>query len=109
MLSKKTTNNLSEIAEQESDSRIEILKQLAEKLVAEVEGMRTKRPATFGQGFKLEVQVEEFEMNLIRHALLISHGHQRRAASLLGINPTTLNHKIKRYKINEEFKPKRRI
>ena len=41
-----------------------------------------------------------FEIDLIRRALDQTGGHQSRAARLLGMNPTTLNSKIKTYNIN---------
>ena len=44
-------------------------------------------------------QVLEFERSLIRRALVRAGGNQRRAARLLGIKVTTLNAKIKRYRI----------
>src|SRR5215510_16586046 len=43
--------------------------------------------------------VRQLEIDLITDALIRTGGHQTRAAVLLGINVTTLNSKIKRYKI----------
>ena len=45
-------------------------------------------------------EVRRFEIDLIRRALDQTSGHQSRAARLLGMNPTTLNSKIKTYNIN---------
>ena len=45
-------------------------------------------------------EVRRFEIDLIRRALDQTGGHQSRAARLLGMNPTTLNSKIKTYNIN---------
>ncbi len=45
-------------------------------------------------------EVERFESNLIRNALLRSDGNQTKAANLLGVKLTTLNAKIKRYGIS---------
>src|SRR5881398_474762 len=44
-------------------------------------------------------EVRRFEIDLIRRALDQTCGHQSRAARLLGMNPTTLNSKIKTYNI----------
>jgi DNA-binding NtrC family response regulator len=40
--------------------------------------------------------VEAYERKLILDALLVSGGHQRRAAALLGVLPTTLHEKMRR-------------
>ncbi|MFV0387717.1 MAG: sigma-54-dependent transcriptional regulator [Pyrinomonadaceae bacterium] len=45
-------------------------------------------------------EVKKFEIDLIRRALEQTGGHQSRAARLLGLNATTLNSKIKSYKID---------
>jgi DNA-binding NtrC family response regulator len=45
-------------------------------------------------------EVKRFEIALIQHALRHSGGSQTLAASLLGINTTTLNSKIKAYNID---------
>ena len=50
----------------------------------------------FPPGFNLQEQVRQFERTLIEKALAVSSGHQRRAARVLGIRPTTLNEKMKR-------------
>jgi DNA-binding NtrC family response regulator len=50
----------------------------------------------------LKNEVSRFETELIRNALAIARGSQRRAARLLGLNPTTLHAKIRRLKINPE-------
>ena len=50
--------------------------------------------------FQREVQL--FESDLIRCALIRTGGRQRRAARLLGIKAATLNAKIKRYRIDAD-------
>jgi DNA-binding NtrC family response regulator len=47
----------------------------------------------------LKTEVHRFEAELIRNALVRTGGRQRRAARLLGMKVTTLNTKIRRYKI----------
>jgi DNA-binding NtrC family response regulator len=51
------------------------------------------------QGISFYDEVSRFEIDLIRHALDLTGGHQSRAAKLLGMNNTTLNSKIKVYNI----------
>ena len=53
-----------------------------------------------GRGINFYDQVRRFEIDLIRRALEQTGGHQSRAARLLGMNATTLNSKIKTYRIN---------
>jgi len=51
-------------------------------------------------------EVEQFEIDLIERALLITRGNQAQAAHLLNLSPTTLNSKIKHYQINlDRFLP----
>ncbi|MEA2176558.1 MAG: hypothetical protein QOD00_4150 [Blastocatellia bacterium] len=53
-----------------------------------------------GRGVNFYDEVRRFEIDLIRHALEQTGGHQSRAARLLGMNATTLNSKIKTYNIS---------
>lgn len=103
MLSGKKTNYSDEIAGQATNPQLEILKQLTDRLISEVENISRKQTLILDEKINLEEQVEEFETNLIRHALLINKGNQRRAAKMLGVNASTLNSKIKRYGIGEKF------
>lgn len=43
--------------------------------------------------------IDKLEKDIIKYALLISEGNQKKAAFLLGINPPTLCEKMKKYKI----------
>ena len=45
-------------------------------------------------------EVTRFEVLLIEDAMRLTKGNQLQAAALLGLNHTTLNSKIKRYKID---------
>jgi DNA-binding NtrC family response regulator len=49
--------------------------------------------------------VRRFETDLIRWALMRTGGHQRRAARILNLKVTTLNAKIKRYRIQPHAAP----
>jgi len=44
------------------------------------------------------------EKNIILHVLARTHGNQKEAAKILGLNHTTLNEKMKRYRIRTERK-----
>ena len=45
-------------------------------------------------------EVQNFEINLIKTALIHSNGSQRRSAQLLNLTASALNNKIKRYRIS---------
>src|SRR3989475_416190 len=64
------------------------------------EGSRATSAIDGGRGINFYDEVRRFEIDLIRRALDQTGGHQSRAARLLGMNPTTLNSKIKTYNIN---------
>ncbi|HEV2765947.1 MAG TPA: helix-turn-helix domain-containing protein [Pyrinomonadaceae bacterium] len=51
------------------------------------------------QGVDFYEEVMRFEVALIKRALAETGGQQRRAARLLGLKATTLNAKIKQYRI----------
>lgn len=86
-----------------SSPGIGILRQLANKLLSEVENIDESKQVRFGDGFKLSDQVQKFEMDMIRHALYLANGKQSEAARRLGIKVTTLNEKIKRYQIDPKL------
>ena len=82
--------------------RSSILQDLASKLLLEIPSIpgADDNAIRLGEGFHLHDELQRMEVDLIRHALAVAHGRQRRAASLLGIKPTTLNMKIKRFGID---------
>jgi transcriptional regulator with GAF, ATPase, and Fis domain len=90
-------------------SRITYLKVLTRALLRHIERLeesQADRDLAGDKNFYLKSQVQEFEAELIRSALEMTHGRQRRAARLLGTKVTTLNTKIRRYKIvvrNSDF------
>ena len=81
------------------DLKIKLLRELALALVAELSGLGDSRVVRVEQGIDLYAEVSRFEIELIRCALQHTGGHQSRAARLLGLKATTLNNKIKQYKI----------
>jgi DNA-binding NtrC family response regulator len=85
-------------AETVIESRLEHLKMLVRMVLEELNSLQELRSDKKFQ-LTLPREVDRFEEQLIRNALLMSFGAQRRAARILGINPTTLHAKIKRFKI----------
>jgi DNA-binding NtrC family response regulator len=79
------------------DSRISYLKILALSLLREIAYAENMEEPT--ETIDLQAEVRRFETELIRSALIHTGGRQRQAARLLGTKVTTLNTKIKRYKI----------
>jgi DNA-binding NtrC family response regulator len=83
--------------------KIEILEELTLTLLKEiallrdVEKLQTQDDE---RGLSLPDEVRRFEIEIIRRTLLRTGGHQARAAHLLGVNATTLNSKLKRYRID---------
>ena len=57
-----------------------------------------------GNGVDFYQEVTEFEIELIRQALVCTKGNQRAAARLLGLKTTTLNSKVKTYNLDVSSK-----
>src|SRR6476661_2672642 len=87
------------LTEANMDDRINTLRETVLQLLQEVESLTIAAPAGLKSGARLNDEVRQFEMNLIRTALGRTAGSQTRAAKLLGLKLTTLNAKIKRYQI----------
>ena len=85
------------------NNRIQALKSLALLLLREVEQIEHTNlingKCLTNNEVTLMDDVQNYEAELIRSALLQSKGHQARAARILGIKNNTLNAKIKRYGI----------
>lgn len=82
------------------DAQLDTLRATALSLVREVKSLgiaKSNVDVTGGVDFYDEVR--RFEADLIRRALILTDGHQVRAARLLGLGVTTLNSMIKRYGI----------
>lgn len=79
------------------DNRLSTLRDVALTLLREVESLRVTEPVR--HRVRLHDEVQRFEIELINSALSRSHGNQTQAAQILGVKLTTLNSKIKRYKI----------
>jgi transcriptional regulator with GAF, ATPase, and Fis domain len=80
-------------------NNIATLRELVLRLLCEVQSINEVSAVTIGGDFDFYDEVSRFEIDLIRRALLQTGGHQMRAAKLLNLKVTTLNSKIKHYKI----------
>ena len=88
------------------NNRLEALKVLSQSLLREVEALKSnaKSESDMIEEVKdgkidLDREVQNYEVELIRCALVRTGGRQRRAARLLNVKISTLNAKIKRYGI----------
>jgi transcriptional regulator with GAF, ATPase, and Fis domain len=80
------------------DNRLDALREVALTLLGAVDALRSAQGSR-GQSIRLHDEVQRFETDLIRIALERTGGNQAGAARLLGVKHTTLNSKIKRYRI----------
>ena len=100
------------LAERPDRDRVQRVVDLAAALLTEAETLaRDKafteeatrlRPLDIVGGIDFYAEVERFETHLIKMALAETAGNQAKAARLLGIKATTLNSKIKLFKIETE-------
>ena len=91
---------MSEEGSARGNSELMYLKSLARTLLVELDCLAMNQPHEIANGISFNDEVERFEIGLIKRALARTGGNQRRAARLLGLVPTTLCEKIKRYGIN---------
>jgi transcriptional regulator with GAF, ATPase, and Fis domain len=107
MRKQRTRTLINEIGEIGLRNRIQALKIVTQAFLSEVEALEYSRPRATDarvQG-SLSEEVRRLEIDLIRYALMRTSGHQAEAARLLGLKPTTLNSKIKRYQIAGDLSP----
>ena len=86
-----------------AENRVHALKTLVELVLHELETLQQMTGAGDRDGdepVSLPDEIVEFEVRLIRNALIQTRGNQRSAASLLGIKHTTLHAKLRRYNID---------
>jgi transcriptional regulator with GAF, ATPase, and Fis domain len=96
----EATSPLEETTLPNSPHNITTLRELVLRLLCEVQSINEVSPLTIGGEFDFYDEVSRFEIDLIKRALLQTGGHQMRAAKLLNLKVTTLNSKIKHYKIS---------
>ncbi len=85
----------------EAGIRIKLLKVLTLTLLRELEYAESAH-ANSAHRFDLPSEVQRFEAELIRSALVITDGCQRQAAKVLGMKVTTLHTKVRRYGLTLE-------
>lgn len=83
------------------NSKLSYLKVLTKALLRQIERLENSNDDE-REPLDLKSQVQRFEAELIRSALVVTGGRQRRAARLLGTKVTTMNTKIRRYQIHIE-------
>ena len=85
-------------------AQTDALKLLSQLLLREIDALinleEKINEGNSGMNINLNNEMQRFEASMIRSALIRSGGVQRKAAKLLGLKVTTLNIKIKRYKID---------
>jgi transcriptional regulator with GAF, ATPase, and Fis domain len=81
------------------ENRLEALRVLSSSILREVEALKKVKDAALPHKIDLAAEVQRYETDLIRCALVRTGGKQRQAARLLNVKVTTLNAKIKRYGI----------
>jgi transcriptional regulator with PAS, ATPase and Fis domain len=82
------------------ENRLEVLRVLSNSILEEVESLKRTSNLSEPGHIDLESELQHFEIDLIRCALLRTGGNQRQAGLLLNVKATTLNAKIKRYSIS---------
>ncbi len=83
------------------DSNISLIKALATTLLTEIDSLNVgEELLTANASFDLNEKVREFEVKLIKTALIKTKGNQFQAAKMLGVKYTTLHNKIRALKIS---------
>ena len=81
------------------ENRLEVLTALSKSLLQEIEALKQGELEVSNEKIDFAEEVQKFEENLIRSALIKTGGRQRRAAKILNLKASTLNSKIKRFGI----------
>jgi len=81
------------------NSKLANISSLVMSLNAAVEDLGSADLPKLDDQFDFYTEVERFEINLIKSALRITGGSQVKAAKLLKLNATTLNAKLKLFKL----------
>lgn len=79
--------------------RIAAVRTLVASLDVAIEDLETSTRPRLQDNFDFYDEVRRYEISLIRRALRLTRGSQIGAARLLKLNATTLNSKIKKYRI----------
>jgi len=96
---------VAEDASSESETlKIEVLKVISRALESKADNPRAIIDFDHRKGVDFYQEVINFEVELIRQALIHTKGNQRAAARLLGLKTTTLNSKLKTYNLEVNSK-----
>jgi transcriptional regulator with GAF, ATPase, and Fis domain len=79
-----------------------VIKELMRRLWEQLELLEPPAESEPTMPLTLRDETHRFEARLITQALARTGGHQFRAARLLGLRPTTLHEKMKRYGITDK-------
>ena len=79
--------------------KIEEIRSLALEIASETDLMSAPRAYDLDAGIDLQEEVKQFEVTLIKRALVKSGFCQAKAARILNVNASTLAYKIKTYEI----------
>jgi transcriptional regulator with GAF, ATPase, and Fis domain len=82
--------------------RLDELRKHAEGLLRDLNVLSEALASRQARDISLVDEVQRYEADLIRGALIRTGGRQRRAARLLNMKIATLNAKIKRYRLNAD-------
>ena len=91
--------------DQAASVRLKTLREMTLALLQEIESIKGHGSFEARPTVDFADEVRRFETDLIRWALMRTGGHQRRAARMLNLKVTTLNAKIKRYRIQPHAAP----
>ena len=86
--------------------KIGLLRRLTELMLTEVRNIDENTSMRLGEGFRLDEYLENCEKDIIRYAMYLAGNNQIIASRLLGMKPTTLNMKLKRYQLHIAFHEK---
>ena len=78
---------------------IDSLHRLVEQLTSAVETLEEPTVPSIEEGLDFYAEVRKFEIGLIRRALKFTNGAQNKAALILKMKHSTLNYKIKQYRL----------
>ena len=78
-------------------NKLRALQQLANELQSQLESLNRVPIPAVEEGLDFYTEVSRFETEMIKRALTVADGHQKKAARLLNLKCTTLNAMIKRY------------
>ncbi len=85
--------------------QLQSLQQLTLELQRQLESFNQSPTSTGNGSLDFYTEVQRFEIALIKQALRVASGNQRKAAELLNLNSTTLNAMVKRYRIRIDLLP----